>query len=65
MIELDHARDRKRFKENMACAAITEQLMKDQRRKLGLPENPKPLKIGKVTQLLQRSAPYPEGSDGR
>ena len=51
MIELQHEKDKRKFRDNMARAAITEQLMKAQRRKLGLPEEPKPLKIGKVTEI--------------
>ena len=63
MIELDHARDRKRFKDNIARANITEQLMKDQRRALGLPEEPKPMRIGNVREL--RFQPRPQAPDGR
>jgi len=50
--DLQHKRDRRLFKNNMARVAITEQLMRDQRRKLGLPENPKPLKIQKPKAFL-------------
>lgn len=52
MIEFQFERDKRRFrKNNLRLAEQAEQEMRRQRRELGLPELPKPFKIGKITQI--------------
>lgn len=41
MIEIQHERDRKRFRQNFQIARQTEEIMRRQRKDLGLPEQPK------------------------
>ena len=48
-MENKYGKDRAIFKNNMAIARAAEQLMKRQRRELGLPEPP--LKIGNISYI--------------
>lgn len=58
--EFQFERDKRRFLANMAFAKAAENLMKKQRKELGLPESPKPMKIGNVTEL-QFGPQVPDG----